>query len=302
MKKLLLATLFSAVPVSAFAAPEVVVSIVPLHSLVAGVMEGVGEPELLLKGVNSEHQGSYSPQQISHLGHADLVFIIGDNLEVKLGDISGTETVSGKVFVKLNQTSGLVTHHIREGGLWQAHESEDEHTADNQNDPHIWLDTQNAIIMTQEIATTLAKIDFVNGATYTSNARKQIAAIEKLELELASDLRPVANQPFIVFHDAYQYFERRFGLNAVGSISDYSANPPSANRLAEIRSKILTSKAVCVFKEPQYSDAAISTVIEGSAARLGVLDGLGAKLTPGKFAYGQLMRDLAQNLRNCLGG
>ena len=306
MKKYLLALLLSTSSVAAIAAPKVVVSIVPLHSLVAGVMEGVAAPELLLSGVNSEHQGSYSPQQISDLGRADLVFIIGDNLEVKLGQISGSEAVSGKSFVKLNESKGLVELHIREGGSWEAHNHEDEHEGDHEeehhDDPHTWLDTQNAIIMTREITTALTKIDPINAVTYNSNANKQVDRLSALELEIKSLLQPIAGKPFIVFHDAYQYFERRFSLNAVGSISDYSANQPSASRLAEIRSKVQSSKAVCVFKEPQFSDSAVLTVVEGSAARLSVLDGLGAGLNPGKGAYEQIMRDLAQNLRNCLGG
>ncbi len=305
MRKYLFALLLSASSIAAVAAPKVVVSIVPLHSLVAGVMEGVGSPELLLEGVNSEHQGSYSPQQISHLNHADLVFIIGDNLEVKLGEISGTETVGGKQFNKLNVLTGLVTHQIREGGSWEADEHEgeheEEHTGENHNDPHIWLDTQNAIIMTKEIAAALTEIDGVNAATYNSNASKQIAAIEKLELEIERDLKPVAGKPFIVFHDAYQYFEKRFGLSAVGSITDYSAAAASAQRLEEIRTKILNSKAVCVFKEPQYSDAAVQVVTEGSAAKINVLDPIGAGLVPGKNAYGQLLRGLTKNLTDCLG-
>lgn len=305
MRKYLFALLLSASSIAAVAAPKVVVSIVPLHSLVAGVMEGVGSPELLLEGVNSEHQGSYSPQQISHLNHADLVFIIGDNLEVKLGEISGTETVGGKQFNKLNVLTGLVTHQIREGGSWEADEHEgeheEEHTGENHNDPHIWLDTQNAIIMTKEIAAALTEIDGVNAATYNSNASKQIAAIEKLELEIERDLKPVAGKPFIVFHDAYQYFEKRFGLSAVGSITDYSAAAASAQRLEEIRTKILNSKAVCVFKEPQYSDAAVQVVTEGSAAKINVLDPIGAGLVQGKNAYGQLLRGLTKNLTDCLG-
>jgi zinc transport system substrate-binding protein len=90
-------------------------------------------------------------------------------------------------------------------------------------------------------------------------------------------------------------------VTAVGSISDYSATPPSAQRLEEIRSKIKSSKAVCVFKEPQFSDAAVITVTEGNTAKLGVLDPIGAKLPPGQTTYAQLLRDITRNLTDCLG-
>lgn len=299
MKKLLVALLLSTVPVSAFAAPKVVVSIVPLHSLVAGVMEGMASPELLLQGVNSEHSGSYSPQQISDLAHADVVFIIGDNLEVKLGEISGTETVNGKAFVKLDQAAGIVKHSIREGGNWEI--DADEPATGNTVDPHIWLDPENAKAMTKAIAGALALADPANANTYNSNMAKQVEELDRLETEIKSALGSVSHKPFIVFHDAYQYFETRFGLHAAGSITDYSAAAASAKRLDEIRTKIISSKAACVFKEPQYSDASVKVVTEGSPAKIGVLDPIGAGLALGKDTYAVLLRNLTKNLTDCLG-
>jgi zinc transport system substrate-binding protein len=287
--------LFLTFTAPAFGAPKVVVSIVPLHSLVANVMDGVGAPELLLQGVNSEHQASYSPQQISALTHADVVFIIGDNLEVKLGEISGSETVNGKAFIKMLTLPGLITHPIRQGGTWVV-----EADAMGPVDPHIWLDPENAKTMTTAIAATLSQIDASNAATYNTNATKQIAALDALESEIKTTLMPAKGKPFIVFHDAYHYFERRFGMNTVGSISDFSATSPSAQRLEEIRNKIKSSNAVCVFREPQFSDAAIVAVTEGSQAKPGVLDPIGAALTPGKTAYSELLHSLARNLMTCL--
>jgi zinc transport system substrate-binding protein len=287
--------IFLALAAPTLAAPKVVTSIVPLHSLVATVMDGVGEPELLLQGINSEHQASYSPQQISTLTHADVVFIIGDNLEVKLGEISGSETVNGKAFVKLIETPHLTTHPIRQGGTWEV----DDHAVGT-IDPHIWLDPENARTMTLAIAATLAKMDAGNAAIYMANATKQITALDALEAEIKTTLLPVKDKPFIVFHDAYQYFDRRFSMNAVGSISDFSGTSPSAQRLEEIRNKIKSSNAVCVFREPQFSDAAIVAVTEDSQAKLGVLDPIGAALTPGKAAYAELLRAIAKNLSACL--
>jgi zinc transport system substrate-binding protein len=298
LKTVVTTSLLLTTTITAFAAPKVVVSIAPLHSLVAGVMDGVGEPELLLKGVNSEHQASYSPQQIADLSHADLVFIIGDNLEVKLGEISGTDTVNGKAFVRLNQAEGIVKHHIREGGTWEV--DGDEPATGNTVDPHIWLDPENAKAMIKAITARLSEADAANATTYNANASNEIANLDALETEINASLQFEKGKPYIVFHDAFQYFESRFGMTAVGSISDYTATPPSAARLAEIRNKILSSNAVCAFREPQYSDAAVSIVTEGTLAKLGVLDPIGAKLTPGKFAYAQLLRDVTQNLKICL--
>ena len=284
---------------TALAAPKVVVSILPLHSLVASVMQGVGEPELLMQGQNSEHNASFSPRQLADMEHADAVFMIGNNLEVKLGEISGTETVGGKAFVKMNEIQGLTTHAIREGGTWEPDADEPPSTSVSA-DPHIWLDPENAKFMIKTIAITLDKADPSNASTYDANAAKTITKLDILEAELKIELAPMAHKPFIVFHDAYQYFEHRFGVTAVGSISNFSATPPSAQRLEEIHQKIISSNATCVYREPQFNDAAVQIVIEGTKAKSSVLDPIGATLVPGPKAYGDLLHQIAANLANCL--
>ena len=288
----------SALATSAAAAPKVVTSIVPLHSLVSSVMEGVATPELLMQGQNSEHNASFTPQQLVDMEKADAVFIIGDNLEAKLGEISGTETVGGKAFIKMNEIKGLNLHTVRQGGTWEPDGDEPPPTPQT-TDPHIWLDPENAKLMVQTINAALSKLDSANAKIYDANAAKTLTALETLETEIKSKLAPAADKPFIVFHDAFQYFEKRFGVNAVGSISNFSATPPSAQRLAEIHSKIASSNSTCVFREPQFSDAAVQTVIEGTSAKSGVLDPIGANIPPGPSAYGELLRQIANNIANC---
>jgi zinc transport system substrate-binding protein len=281
------------------AAPKVVTSIVPLHSLVSSVMEGVGTPELLMQGQNSEHNASFTPQQIADMAHADAVFMIGNNLETKLGEISGTDTVGGKTFIKMNETNSLITHAIREGGTWEPDGDEPPSTGISA-DPHIWLDPENAKLMVKTIADTLDKADPTNANLYDANATKTLAELDHLEADLKTQLAAAQHKPFIVFHDAYQYFEHRFGVTAVGSISNFSATPPSAQRLEEIHNKINSSNAACVFREPQFTDAAVQTVIEGTKAKSSVLDPIGADLKPGSTAYSELLQKIAQNLEECL--
>lgn len=281
------------------AAPKVVTSIVPLHSLVSSVMEGVGTAELLMQGRNSEHNASFTPQQIANLAHADVVFMIGNNLETKLGEISETETVGGNAFIKMNEIPGLITHAIREGGTWESDGDEPPSTGVSV-DPHIWLDPENAKLMVKKIADTLGKADPTNAKIYDANASKTLTDIDKLESDLKTRLAPAQHKPFIVFHDAYQYFEHHFGVTAVGSISNVSATPPSARRLEEIHNKIISSNASCVFREPQFTDAALQTVIEGTKAKSSVLDPIGSDLKPGPKAYAELLREIAKNLSDCL--
>jgi len=313
-----LAALATCLAVSpAIAAPKVIASVVPVHGIVSAVMGGTGQPELLLSGSMSDHRATFTPQQISDLGKADLVFIIGQGLEAKLSQISGSEAVNGKRFVELSEAPGITTLPIREGGAWEAHDhdhghghghdhghahGEEEQEGVLEFDPHVWLDPQNAWAMAEAVAAELSKADPANAAAYKANAEAFAKSLDQLSMELAAELTPVKAVPYVVFHDAYQYFEARFGLSAAGSISDVSAKAPSAKRLKEVRGKIKEVKAACVFREPQYDGKMVQTVVEGTGAKEGVLDPLGADITPGPEAYQQLLRKLSGSLKACLAG
>jgi zinc transport system substrate-binding protein len=301
----------------ALAAPKVIASVVPVHGIVSAVMGETGQPELLLSGSMSEHRATYTPQQIADLGKADVVFIIGQGLEAKLSQISGSEAVNGKRFVELSTVPGIATHPVREGGAWEAHDHGHDHGHDHDHDhghgeekpegvlsfdPHVWLDPENAKAMAAAVAAELAKADPANAAAYKKNAEAFASSLDALSGKIAAELAPVKDAPYVVFHDAYQYFEKRFGLNAAGSISDVSAKAPSAKRLKEVRGKIKEVKAACVFREPQYDGKMVETVIEGTGARAGVLDPLGADITPGPEAYQQLLTRLSGDLKACLAG
>jgi zinc transport system substrate-binding protein len=303
---LLAAALVSASP--ALAAPKVVASVVPVQSIVAAVMGETGTPDLLLQGSMSEHRAVFTPGQIAALGDADLVFIVGHGLEAKLAQLSGSDAVNGKSFIELSDAPGVAKLPIRQGGAWEpdsdGHDHAETHAAEGvlTFDPHIWLDPENGKAMARAVADDLARADPAHAATYAANAKALAAEIDQTTAAIAAELAPVKDKPFIVFHDAYHYFENRFGLRGVGSISDVSAQAPSAERLAEVRDKIASAGAACVFREPQFDDKVVHTVIEGTQAREGVLDPLGASLTPGPGAYPQLLQNLAKALKDCLAG
>lgn len=285
---------------------KVIASIMPVHSIVAAVMGDTGQPELLLSGRLSEHVASFTPSQIAHLGKADLVFMVGGGLEFKLGQLNGSEAVNGKHFVQLSSAPGIKVLPIREGGSWEPDEDEPQPTAAGQDgavltfDPHVWLDPENAKAMANAVAAELSKADPANGAAYAANAQAFAATVDETSRQIAAEIAGVKHKPFIVFHDAYHYFEARFGLHAAGSISDVSAVSPSARRLKEIRDKVTATGAACVFREPQFNDKYVRTIIEGTPAKSGVLDGLGADLAEGPDAYPQILRNLAASLKSCL--
>lgn len=288
-------------------APKIFVTVKPVHALVAGVMQGVGEPYLLLKGGESPHSYTLKPSDARALSESALVFWVGESLETFLEHPLETLGKQARI-VELAEAEGIETLEGREGGAWESHEAAHDHGKKHTHagrahagiDGHLWLDPHNAAAIVSLAAEALAEIDPTHAAAYRDNARKMTARIEALDAELKTQLAPVQDRPYIVFHDAYQYFEAHYGLKAVGSITLSPERQPSAQRLREIRKRLSDSGAVCVFSEPQFRPALIDVVIEGSKARRGELDPIGAALPAGPDAYFEVMRGLATALRGCL--
>lgn len=182
------------------------------------------------------------------------------------------------------------------------HGHEEGHAHGAGTDPHIWLDPENARLMLDAIAARLAEIDPANAAVYAGNAGAAKARISALQTELTRALGPLTERGYIVFHDAYRYFERRFGLHSLGAIAIDPEIPPGAARIAALRRSVRESGAACVFMEPQFDPAIIDTVIEGTGARKGVLDPLGSTLDDGPDFYRRLLRAMGDAFRTCLSG
>jgi zinc transport system substrate-binding protein len=283
---------------------KVVASVKPIHSLVAGVMKGVAEPSLLVKGGASPHSFNLRPSDARALNQADLVFWVGEDLETFLA--KPIQSLAGKAQpVALMEESGLTLLPTREGGAWEKHEDhghedhghEDEHGT---HDAHVWLDVDNARKMVATIAGKLSERDSANAARYQANAASLTERLTALDAELKTTLAPVKDRPFVVFHDAYHYLEDRYGLNAVGAITVSPDQRPSAQRLSQLRSKISSLDAACVFAEPQFEPTLVATVVEKTAAKRGTLDPLGAALDDGPELYFTLMRGMAASLVSCL--
>jgi zinc transport system substrate-binding protein len=290
---------------------KVVASVKPIHSLVTGVMKGVAEPSLLVKGAASPHSFNLRPSDARALNQADLVFWVGEDLETFL--TKPIKSLAGKAQpVALMEESGLTLLPTREGGAWEkhddhghddhahedhAHEAEHEHGT---HDAHVWLDVDNARKMVATIAGKLSERDSANAARYQANAASLTERLTALDAELKTTLAPVKDRPFVVFHDAYHYLEDRYGLNAVGAITVSPDQRPSAQRLSQLRSKISSLDAACVFAEPQFEPTLVTTVVEKTPAKRGTLDPLGAALDDGPELYFTLMRGMAASLVSCL--
>jgi len=296
---------FLSVATTAFAAePRIVVSIKPIHALVASVARGVAKPILLVRGAASPHTYSMKPSDAAALAAASIVFRVGPELETFLD--KPLKGVRAPV-VDLMNAPGVELLDAREGGAWEAHDHGHEHDhghdhaeGEREVNAHVWLDPINAGAMTRTIAAELTKVDPVHADAYAKGAEATIRDLTALDGELRTMLDPVRDRPFVVFHDAYQYLERRYGLNAVGSITVSPDRKPSAKRLAAIRTKLRGLGPACVFAEPQFEPALIDTVIEGSKAKRSKLDPEGATLEEGPDLLGSLLRNNARALVDCL--
>lgn len=344
----LASTLLVSGAASASAEINVVASIKPIHSLVAAVMGGVGEPGLIVEGAGSPHNYALKPSQAQMLESATVIFWVGHELEAFLE--KPLETVGANATsIELINAHDLVKRGFREGGAFDehdhgdeaghddhAHEAEHDHdhekTAEAEHDhahdkaeeaghshdheetvevghdghghgefdAHVWLDPVNAKAMVHEIEEALVAADPANAASYEANAEAVTARLDTLIAEVLAELEPVKDKGFIVFHDAYQYFESRFGITASGSITVSPEVMPGAERITEIRTRVQDLNATCVFAEPQFEPKLVSTVIEGTNAKAGTIDPLGAELEAGPDLYFQVIRNMATSIRTCL--
>ncbi len=281
--------------------PRVVVSILPLHSLVAGVMAGVGAPRLLVRGAVSAHRYALRPSDARALSAADLVVWVGPGLESFLA--KPLRALAGRArVVALGAEPGIELLRRRVGGADPAAVRPGDESA--RNDPHIWLDPENATRMVQFFARILGAMDPDHGPIYRANAARLAARLDRLDADLAAALTPLKEVPYVVFHDAYGYLEARYGLRRVAAVTINPEDKPGARRLVALRREIIAAGVVCVFTEPQFKPALVAAMTAGTPGTLfrsAPLDPLGAALAPGPEAYFELMRELSQSLVGCLG-
>ena len=164
-------------------------------------------------------------------------------------------------------------------------------------DPHIWLDPINAKVILNEMVEHLIENDPKNEAKYKSNLATALKEIDKLTIDVMTDLSSSVSS--IVFHDAYQYFEERFNVNILGAFTVNTDVMPGAEQLAEIREIIEHDKVACVFSEPQFNPDIIKAVAKDMNIKTGVVDPLGATLNPGKDLYFDLIRNMSSSFKGC---
>ena len=288
---------------------NVVVSIKPFHSLVSGVLHGVTHPELLLKGNFSPHTYSLKPSDAKKLQYADFVFWGGEALEGFLAKPISSLSKNAEV-VSLLEINGLKLRSFRAESYIvksEKFESYSQNMPKNQVaklkaavDPHIWLDPENAKVITQKTVQILSYFDPENSQKFQKNGEKIIVRLNELDKHLLLEMGKISERTYLVLHDAYQYFESRYKLKSEGSITLHLEHSLGVSRLKKVQKMIKTSKVRCIFTEPQYSQKLVKTLIKDTSVKNGILDPIGADIDPGPELYFDLMKNLSISLKSCL--
>jgi len=293
-------------------------------------MDGVGKPDVIVDGYNSPHGFSLKPSHAKMLENADLVIWVGEDLEAFLEKPLDTIAKKAKN-IEVMDLKGIKKLKFREKNIFEGHddhghdehkehghdehkdehkehghdEHKDEHKehdgheghAHGEHDPHVWLDPMNAKVIVKEITKQLVQLDSKNSATYKANSKKALADIDKLTKNIKKDLSK--DLRFVVFHDAYQYFEKRFGIQVLGALTVNTDVMPGAEQLSEIREVIEHEKVNCIFSEPQFNPSIIKSIAKDTKVKTGILDPLGAKLDKGKNLYFDLLNNMASSFKGC---
>ena len=321
---------------SAKAEVNVVTTIKPLHSLVSSVMKGIGEPSLIIEGTNNPHTFVFKPSHAKMIEEADIIFWIGEDLEAFMEKPLDSLAEKAQV-ISFMELSSIEKLKFREKNIFddhdghedehEGHEDEDDHGhkdddhdddhdghedeheghdddhndahahAHGEFDAHIWLDPVNAKKMVLEIAHELSDLDPNNKVKYEDNANATIKSLD----ELVDSNKKILSKDisYVVFHDAYQYFENRFGVIPAGALTLNPDVLPGAKQIADIQDVINDKGIKCIFSEPQYNPKIIETIGNDMKISTGVMDPLGAYIDAGPSMYSDLINGIANSIKDC---
>ena len=286
-------------PLARAEVPGVATDIAPVQSLVAQVMGDLGRPDLILPPGASPHGYALRPSEARALARADLVIWVGPALTPWLADTIATLPEHARTVALLDVAETEVLPYRNEATFAEpvaGHEGDHDHSP---VDPHAWLDPQNMMVWAGAIGAALAEADPEHAAIYRANAERATTRLMALKTRTYDRLTPVRDLPYVVFHDAYQYFERRFDMPAAGAISLGNGTDPGAARVTEIRDLIAAEGVRCIATEPQFNPALVGAVSDGIEVRTTVLDPVGTGIAPGPDFYDALIGGLADGLLAC---
>ena len=306
--------LFSSSNLFAADTKGVITTIQPINSLVSAVIGDTGKTISLIPADISPHKYKLKPSDAKKMQEANIIFFVSNHLESSVTKVFKNLPKNIKIINLLEET-GIEHLAIRDNEAWERHDhhghddhdDHDKHSKkhddhddhESKDDVHIWLSPDNAIKIVEKVNKELTLLFPDNASKYSENSNKMIDKIQKLKNELAKDLAPIKGKPYVVFHDAYQYFEKTFDLNAVGSVALEGDIASSPKQISFIKDKIKKLNASCVFQEPQFDSKLVKIVVEGTNAQIGTLDPLGVNISGKENFYIQLLKNMAKSLKEC---
>ncbi|MFG0518684.1 zinc ABC transporter substrate-binding protein ZnuA [Kluyvera intermedia] len=290
----------------------VVTSLKPLGFIASAIADGVTETQVLLPDGASEHDYSLRPSDAKRLQNADLVVWIGPEMEAFMD--KSTQSIPDNKKVTIAQLEGVKPllmkgadddddDHDHDGGHDHAHgEKGDAHHHHGDYNMHLWLSPEIALLSAVAIHNKLVELMPQSRARLDANLKDFEANLAATDKQVASELAPVKGKGYFVFHDAYGYYEKHYGLTPLGHFTVNPEIQPGAQRLHQIRTQLVEQKATCVFAEPQFRPAVVESVARGTSVRMGTLDPLGTNIQLSKGSYPAFLTQLATQYASCLKG
>ena len=286
----------------------VVASLKPLGFIASAIADGVTDTQVLLPDGASEHDYSLRPSDVKRLQNADLVVWIGPEMEAFMEkSVKNIPNAKQVTIAQLNDVKPLLMKGADDDdddhGHNDAHgEKSDEHHHHGDYNMHLWLSPEIARASAVAIHEKLVELMPQSRAKLDANLKDFEAQLASTETQVGNELAPLKGKGYFVFHDAYGYFEKQFGLTPLGHFTVNPEIQPGAQRLHEIRTQLVEQKATCVFAEPQFRPAVVEAVARGTSVRMGTLDPLGTNIKLGKTSYSAFLNQLANQYASCLKG
>ncbi|AZI87258.1 zinc ABC transporter substrate-binding protein ZnuA [Kosakonia cowanii] len=286
----------------------VVTSLKPLGFIASAITDGVTTTEVILPDGASEHDYSLRPSDVKRLQNADLLFWVGPEMEAFM--VRSAQQVPAQKQVVMAQLDGVKSQ-LMKGADEDEHEGHEGHDHDENSEHHhhhgeynmhLWLSPEIARLSAVAIHDKLVEVMPQSRAKLDANLKAFEASLAQANKQVGNELAPLKGKGYFVFHDAYGYFEKQYGLTPLGHFTVNPEIQPGAQRLHEIRTQLVEQKAVCVFAEPQFRPAVVEAVARGTSVRMGTLDPLGIGIKLGKESYPQFLTQLSSQYASCLKG
>ena len=286
----------------------VVTSLKPLGFIASAITDGVTTTEVILPDGASEHDYSLRPSDVKRLQNADLLFWVGPEMEAFM--VRSAQQVPAQKQVVMAQLDGVKSQ-LMKGADEDEHEGHEGHDHDENSEHHhhhgeynmhLWLSPEIARLSAVAIHDKLVEVMPQSRAKLDANLKAFEASLAQADKQVGNELAPLKGKGYFVFHDAYGYFEKQYGLTPLGHFTVNPEIQPGAQRLHEIRTQLVEQKATCVFAEPQFRPAVVEAVARGTSVRMGTLDPLGTNIQLSKASYSQFLSQLANQYASCLKG